>query len=316
LNRLEPLGIDLGETRVRVAVSERGMRNGARIRMVAARDLPAVRNQGADDDDSCIINDMLRDHGITVRECVAALGAPHASLRATRFPSMRYFERRRAARLDAAFDGGGGTATIVRIHPIDTTEQYFAVARTTEEELKRRLRVLRGAGLRVVGIDYDGCALARIFSGFDAVIDVGRDMTRLHAFANGVPSTWAAPVGGQTVTRAIAEALSIDLESAERRKRILGLAGAPEDALGRCADAIRELFASTRLQRLRTARVGMIGNGARLPGLAQAIGERCALRVELPVPELLRRADFADDVLREASPDWTLASALTTWRAA
>jgi cell division ATPase FtsA len=141
-------------------------------------------------------------------------------------------------------------------------------------------------------------------------------MTRLHVFAGPVPRSLTATVGGMHVTDAIARELDIDVGAAEQRKRILGLAGSQSGALTSCAEALCDLLREARLDASPAIRVAMIGNGARLPGLLEALSERCRITIELPVPTLLRASTIGDDVLRCASPDWTLAAALMTWRAA
>ncbi len=105
--------------------------------------------------------------------------------------------------------------------------------------------------------------------------------------------------------------------TAEQRKRSVGLAGAGEQARDALVDALAtaliEIRASARAE-LRT--VALVGNGARLPGLAEAL-ERA---VQVPVRLASFPADAASalppDVVRAAAPDWGLAYGLALWERA
>jgi Tfp pilus assembly PilM family ATPase len=66
----------------------------------------------------------------------------------------------------------------------------------------------------------------------------------------------------------------------------------------------------------KIARLALVGNGARLPGLAERVEQCTGVSVELPVAALLRTSEISDEILRVASPDWTLAAALSGWAAA
>lgn len=311
--KLQPLGIDLGARRVRIAVAERTQEGSTFVRAVAARDLPSAESPADASQElaALVVEDILRELDVKKSECVAAIGAPDASLRAVRFPKMTHFERKRAAAFQVEVDGSEKRVT--RLHPIDAAGELYAVASTWESKLSRVLGTLRKAGLRVVGVDHDGCALQRVFADLDAVVDIGYEVSRLHVFSTTVPSTSVTALGGMKITQGIAMDLSIDLESAERRKRILGLSGTSERILAESAQALIRLVKDARAGAHHATRIGMIGNAARIPGLADAVAQGCGMEVTLPVPSLLRSAAISDDVLRMAAPDWSLAAALTTW---
>ncbi|MGH7737073.1 MAG: pilus assembly protein PilM [Candidatus Tyrphobacter sp.] len=314
---LEPLGIDIGAARVRVAVAQRAG-DCLRIEAVAARDLPPSENdvERSGDFEAILLEEMLEELGVRQRACVFALGAPDATLRAAAFPAqMGYWERRAAARFESLHDESGDETSVVRVHAIDRPSHAFVIAAAKEGPLRSRLRAMKKAGLRVVAVDHDACALARVMPGFQAIVDVGLRRARLHVFTTAVPQSLTALAGGVSVTQAIAEDLGVETEIAERRKRILGAAGA-SSALAACANAIVDLIKKARLAPPRCSAIAMIGNGARLPGLADEIAARSGMEVRIPVVDLLRTSPIAHDVLRLAAPDWTLAAALATWRAA
>ena len=117
------------------------------------------------------------------------------------------------------------------------------------------------------------------------------------------------------MTRAIASDLDIDVPAAEKRKRLLGSAGA--------GGAIRDAFVQSacaavsraRERAPRFRRIAATGNGSRLRDLLATIEGACSVLVELPVTPLLDGSAYPDDVVRSSAPDWALAASLATWAA-
>jgi Tfp pilus assembly PilM family ATPase len=315
VDAMELLGIDLGSTRIRVALSDQ-VRGKARLRAIGARDLGEqswLEDGHGLDFAAAILEQLVRELGLRKRQCVTALGEPHASVRTVRFPKMSWIERRRAARFEVMQNVRQG---IVRIHPLDRRTGTYAVAIAQEDVVRRHAELLRKAGLRLLAIDHDAYAFARALPEFDAVADVGYERMRLHVGMGDGVASWTAECGGKYVTSGIASDLSIDFESAERRKRILGTSGAGESAREVCVRELCAMIERVQVRGSAIAQLALVGNAARLPGFAREIAERTSLKVEVPLTPLLRAAGFADDVLVAASPDWTLAAALSTWRAA
>ena len=264
---------------------------------------------------AAVIEDACRELGVKRADCVLSVPASSAALRAIRFPQMRPWERRQAARFEAerfASWDCKDVATIVRTHWINRRDGTMSVGVAREAAVQSRIKSVRRAGVRVRGVDYDACAMRRAFPFADAVLDVGHKESALHAFSAPVPISLAMRCGGADVTRGIARDLGIDEAAAERRKRILGIAGAGESAreafvTQACAaiDALRETVAVRRL--------ALVGNAARLPGLAEALEALSGALVEVAVSDLLRGGAYTDDVARAAAPDWTLAASLAAW---
>lgn len=313
--QIGPLGVDLGRRRIRVALGERRRDGTTTVRAVAARELPTAEagSDTAQEIWPIVIEDLLRELDVNKRDCVAALGPPAASVRAVRFPKMTHVERKRAAAFQA--EETSPDERVTRLHAIDVGSRFYAVATASSVRLRTLVDTLRRAGLRVVAVDYDGCALARVFPDLEAVLDIGHEISRLHVLASSVPVTATAAVGGATVTRAIASDLAIDLESAEHRKRILGATGLTVGVLDEFVEGVASLLRGPRFAP-ETFRVGVVGNGSRIPELAEIVAERCGVRVKMNVPSILQCSRFPEDVLGAATPDWALAAALLTWTAA
>jgi Tfp pilus assembly PilM family ATPase len=309
-----PLGLDLGTSRVRVAkaVLERG--STVRIVAVTARDIATT----SADVIGTIVEELAREVGGRERRCVTSMGAPEAIVRTIQFPPMTWTERRRAARFEARrfvpWDVDA-LPTRVRLCAVDSRQRLFAVAAIREHDIEAKLHVIRDAGLRSIAIDHDGIALRRALPLGDAIVDIGAERSTVHVYEEAMPRSLAIGLGGKNVTVGIAADLGIDQATAERRKRILGQAGAGADA---CDSIVRAL--AQAIERMRTrmpiAGVTLTGNGARLPGLAAALELATGVSAAIPISPLLDNGSYADDVLRAAGPDWAMAAGLASWGAA
>lgn len=320
--KLLPLGIDVGSTRARIACAEARREGGMRIRAIVARDIPddAVSALRVDQPElvAAVIEDMLAEIGTRERRCVLAIGAPACALRTLRFPKMSWPERLRAARFEAQRFAGWDleeAGSIVRLHALDRTAGTFAIGVTRAGSLDSRVRAARIAGLRAVAVDHDVFAIRRLLPDCDAIVDVGAERATVHCFSATGPASLVAHVGGATITRGIASELSIDVPTAERRKRILGCAGAGVNASEEVVAAIAALIDRAR-KRVSIEGIAVTGNGARLPNFARALEEATGAVAGMPVPEVLHTAAYPEDVVRVAAPDWTLAASLALWGAA
>ncbi len=317
-----PLGIDLGSTRVRVAVGESNREGSVRMRAIVSRDVPdeAVSPLGVEQPGlvAALLEEMLSEIGSRERRCVLAIGAPAGVLRTVRFPKMSWAERLRAARFEAQRFAGwdlDDDGSIVRTHPLDRPSGIYAVGVTRTASIDSRVRTMRLAGLRAVAVDHDAFAMRRMFPQCDAIVDVGADRSSVHVFSGTGPMSLTTLSGGAAITRGIATELSIDVPTAERRKRILGCAGAGVSAREEVVNSIASLIDRARA-RGTVNRIVLTGNGARLPSFAHELEEATSAITEAPVPEILHTAAYPEDVVRAAAPDWTLAASLAAWSVA
>jgi Tfp pilus assembly PilM family ATPase len=319
--KLLPLGIDLGSARVRVALGETGRDGSMRIRAIVARDVPDDAVSSLDVEQpglvAAVLDDMLDEIGSRERRCVLAIGAPACALRAVRFPKMSWAERLRAARFEpqrySAWDLDE-ESSIVRTHLVDRLSGTYAVGVTRTTSIDSRVGTVRLAGLRAVAIDHDALAMRRMFPDCDAIVDVGSERSSVHVFGGIGPISMTTQSGGEAITRGIAAELSIDIPTAERRKRILGCAGAGVSARERVVTSIASLIDRARA-RTTIDRIVLTGNGARLPSFIQDLEEATGAITEAPVPEILRTGTYPEDVVRAAAPDWALAASLAAWSA-
>lgn len=311
-----PLGIDIGTTRVRVVETEPHA-HGMRIRAVAARELSSgSSSSGALEDPeyvAALIEDAVCELGTRERRCVCAIGEPDALLRPLKFPRMTSVERERAARFEAKrYIEYPAEEAVIRIHPVDPGAGMWALGIARSSAVITRTAALRAAGLKPVAMDHEACALARALPGFDAIVDVGHQRTSLHVIGNQTPVTLQAYNGGADVTRAIERELSLDSKTAEKRKRILGTAGAGERARAALTSDLAALIHQARSTHA-ISRIALVGNAARLAGITADLESTTGALCEMPVSDALRGEHYPDDVIRSSAPDWTLAAGLALW---
>jgi Tfp pilus assembly PilM family ATPase len=312
-----PLGVDIGSTRLRVLYAETSS-SGPRICSAAVRDLADDRADGLVPNPrhvATLLEDAVSEIGTRERRCVSAIGEPAAMLRPVRFPKMSLLELDRAARYEARrhIQFGIGEA-VVRVHAARTDRSMWTLGITKSSVLSALIAAVKGSGLRPIAIDHEACALLRAFPRCDAVLDIGHRRCALHVAGPDVPITLCAGKGGASVTSGIERELCLDAVTAERRKRILGTAGAGEDAKAALVSEIAAMIFRARAIRAMTC-VAAVGNGARLPGLLADVESATAVRCEIHVPEPVGNGNYPADVAQAAAPDWSLAAGLLTWSA-
>lgn len=303
-----PLGIDIGAARTRIALMERDPAGAAHLVAVAARPTGA--------DPAAAVAAAWAELGTRERRCVLAAAHPDALLRVAGFPPLGRAERERAARFEAArFVPYPIAEAALRVVPLADGRCVIGAAR--QSVLAARLGAAARAKLRPLAVDDGAFALCRAFPAADALIDVGENATTLIVPGEPIPLLRAFALGGRALTAAVAAALGLDEPAAEQRKRSVGLAGAGEHA----RDELVEQLAGALIEIRAAARgdvraVALVGNGARLPGLADAL-ERA---LQVPVrPGALSggpACPLPPDVVRAAGPDWGLAYGLALWEQA
>ncbi len=305
-----------------MALGEIDGEGDVRIRAVVSRDLPnGACSEGLVHSTELVastVAEMFSELGSREKRCVLGVGAPAAALRVVRFPSMSSAERTRAAGFEATRIAPwniGAEETVVRVHAFTKSQGLYAVGAVRRRTLESRIAVAKSARLRVVAIDHETLALRRAFPACDAVLDIGRDRSILHTFCETGPLSSTIAVGGSHVTNGIARDLSIEIAIAEKRKRILGSAGAGAAVRAEIVAAFAQAIERARA-RAPVARVALTGNGARLPGLSTELETAASVIATMPVTEMLCCDAYPEDVVRAAAPDWTLAVALASWGAA
>lgn len=95
--------------------------------------------------------------------------------------------------------------------------------------VKRYIEICKAADLEIASLETEAFALERSLIGNDPspimVVDIGGISTYISIVRNGVPVlNRSIDVGGDTITKSVANAMNIDIERAEQFKRDIGMA--------------------------------------------------------------------------------------------
>jgi Tfp pilus assembly PilM family ATPase len=311
-----PLAVDIGATQLRIAAFHADAGN-ARLRAIAVRPIAEDVVRGATVAQcqllAAMVEDAVSELGTRERRAIAAIGAPEAVVRPLSLPKMNLYERQRAAQFESRryvdFPRG---ESLVRVSETGTAGTY-ALGIASKSAVGSRVASLRAGGLKPCAIDHEAFALLRAFPTYAAVLDVGYRRTSLHVrSAGGVPATYHLLAGGDVVTKGIATDLAIDETSAERRKRMVGTAGAGETARRELATEIVRLFSAARSVGNITRAV-MTGNGGRVAGLLEDVESFTGCTIDVSASGALRGAAYPDDVVSAKAADWNMLAGLALW---
>lgn len=301
-----PLGIDIGSTRLRVALVASDGMAAPRLIGVATREHAGHVREA--------LVEAIGELQTEERRCIVALGPPNALLCELPLPPMPRWDRLRAARFEARrfIDYPIGEAELTLAQSGDANRWVLGIARRTA--ITGALRVARAAKLWPIAVDDAAWALRRAHPEADCAIDVGAGTTRVVFFTRTIPAIVCIPIGGHHLSSAIARSLGIHFDAAEQRKRQAGFGGAGEAERDLFLAAIASAVADSRVSgRCSAERVVLCGNGGRIPGFIAALETAIGANVTLAALPAVSSDTLPADVLRTAGADWSIAYGLSLW---
>lgn len=166
--------------------------------------------------------------------------------------------------------------------------------------VKRYVDIARGTNLELVGLETEAFALERSLVGNDRspvlIVDIGAVATDLSIISGGIPVlNRSIDVGGDTITKAIANAMNIDLERAEQFKRDVGMVAAEggvsqipktiEFVVASIVNEIRYVFNLYRAQAdTGVEKIILSGGSAFLPNLTAYLERTVGMKVVIGDP--------------------------------
>jgi type IV pilus assembly protein PilM len=302
------VGIDIGSCTSRVVKLER---RGSAIRWAGSASAPA----GSPD-----LPARLREARIRAGGGVCGLSGNSTILRYTRVPLVPLwklkmlvgYEATQGGELDVSFD----YRLLNLPAKVESTDLMVLTAVTKNDALVERLADLARRGIRNTDFAPDALAVFQVFSNcpesnesldqFCLVLDIGATKTEMVITYNG-GLIFARPLafGGNDFTKAIAEAVQVEPESAERLKQKQGeitgedqiaqrpsaerpvltaLSGAAEQFFGTVRSSLMFARAQTKLVNLEIGRVFLSGAGARIKGLPEFFASKFGVRTSAFTP--------------------------------
>jgi type IV pilus assembly protein PilM len=307
------IGLDIGSTAVRAAE----LAEGAPPSVVRAAQVPlpagAVENGEVRDVEA--VSDALRElwtrGGFKSRKVWMGVGNQRVVVREIALPAMPEKELRQSLGFQVQeFIPMPVEEAVLDFHVIDEVEidgrQMVRMLLVAAQKAMVDMLVASatGAKLEPMGLDLVPFAMVRAVgelgagmeledTGGEAVVDVGAHVTNIVVHASGETRfVRILPSGGRDITVAIARALSVEDEVAERLKRgelVEGVSATPEQAhevaMQRATQFVDEIrssleFYTAQTQGARIERLLVSGGGSKLEGFLDIVRQRIPVTVE------------------------------------
>ena len=339
------IGLDIGSTAVRAAELHTGGDVPSLVR-AAQVPLPLGAVENGEIRDAAAVSEALRElwrrGGFKSRQVTMGVGNQRVVVREVALPSIPEKELRDSL----AFQ-------VQEFIPISVDEAVldYDILGEFEHEGRTMLRLLlvaahqamvdtvveaaAAAKLTPVGLDLTTFALVRAIGtmeepleaqveGEEALVDIGAHGTNICVHERGMTRfVRFLPSAGRDVTVAIARALNVGDDEAERLKRgeTLESGPSPEDARGvamsRAAGFVDEIRSSLQFYTAQTpgTRIGRVliaGGGSKLEGLLEIFQERLPSAVDRghPLSHVRSQLGLSEESLAEAEPVLTVAVGL------
>lgn len=332
------VGLDIGSTGIRAVALDTG-KSPPLLRRIGEVPLPSGAVTGGEIIDEAAatraISSLWKEHKLPKKRVVVGVANQRVIVRQVDVPLMSESELAEALPFQVQeyipMDVGETILDHVPIEEFTTPEgqpmlSILAVA-AHKAMVTEVLDVVSGAGLSVEAIDLQPFALVRSVLGTDfdlaaaqGIVDIGAGLTQVVVVKAGIPRfVRLIPRGGEEFTAALVDELDIVPDEAENLKRAVGVFPDEEAAAaaeGDQAEAQRILTAKGEsfIEEIRgsvnfflsqagedtLSRVVVAGNGARLPHLANRLGQALGARIE--PARVLDRLDLGKITQDEVAP--------------
>lgn len=323
------VGVDIGSTSVKL-VELSGSPRAFELENISVVAVPDDASSSAYGKAMSLV---LEGKDLVTNHTAISVSGRKVAVRGMRFPALG------RAELDGALRYEGSQVIGFELHgsyldhcvieseasPSDMMDVLFVAAR--KETVDAKIAVLEEAGLepRVVGVDalvlLDALLLEEGLPETCGVIDIGALSTSIGIARKGtVPFVRDIEIGGNDYTQAIADALSVPMEDAEKAKimepeRELASARAIEHVTRQLVGELSRslMYYQTRGDRTQVDALFMCGGASIVPGLSDAISEMAGLQVVnwSPLDRVhVDDARFDAEAVQRLAPVSSLAAAL------
>ena len=302
------VGLDIGSGLVKVAVVDHGHGDPELIRVAIVPLLPDAIVEGEVMDPGMVadaIRSALDEAGLKTRDVVTAVGGRDVIIKKIQIERVKEQQARELMRWEAEqhvpFDMESVELDFQILDPdasgMDMTVLLVAAKR---DLIESKMRLLSDAGLHASIVDVDAFALHNAFelnhpnamNGVVGLINIGHEVTNINILDDGVPIlTRDITVGTRRFREDLMRERGLGADEAENllqgydRSPHLDaiIEGRGEEIAVGVERAAAFLSSSSRSGGQMRA-VFLCGGGARVPGLAEALGKRLRLSVQLANP--------------------------------
>jgi type IV pilus assembly protein PilM len=319
------VGLDIGSGLIKLAVVSHGSGEPvlSKVAMATVVDDAIVEGEVMDPG---IVADAIRglfeQAGLKPKNVVTAVGGRDVIIKKIPMDRMKESEARELIRWEAEqhvpFDMDNVELDFQILDPADDGLQMSVLLVAAKRELvETKIALLTDIGINPSVIDVDAFALHNAFEvnypdamkGVVGLVNIGHEITNVNILDEGVPVlTRDLPVGTRRFREDLQRERGLAADEAERLLR----AFEPDEMLAPFLQSRGEELA-VGIERaaafLQTAarsatglaRLYLSGGGARIPGLAKALGDRLKLPVQLANP--IERVQVADGVFDTMNVD-------------
>jgi type IV pilus assembly protein PilM len=314
-------GLDIGSGLVKLVVIDHGKSEPEIVQVSISPLVADAIVEGEIMDPALVaatVRSVFESAGLRRRDVVAAVGGHDVIIKRIQMDRMSQNDAREVIRWEAEqhvpFDMENVQLDFQILDPDGAGVQMQVLLVAAKRELiENRLALLGDADLAPTVIDVDAFALHNAFernypearSGLVALVNMGHETTNVNLIDNGTPLLVRdIPFG----TRRLRESL--------RRERGLTADQAEDILLGRTASEELRTIVADRVDELAVGieraaafivaqsggegirRVFLSGGGARIPGMAEALGERLGIPTEVasPIKRVAVRPDVVESV--------------------
>ncbi|MFA5069866.1 MAG: type IV pilus assembly protein PilM [Patescibacteria group bacterium] len=222
----------------------------------------------------------------------------------------------------------GGAMAAMSMRSREMIKNYRILLTAAPKNLvKRYIELFKALNLTIVSLETEAFALERSLIGSDPspmmIVDIGALASDISVIYEGVPIlNRGIDIGGETITRAVANALNIDLERAEQFKRDFGLSAGSgaqgqipktiEFVLSSLINEIRHVFTLYRnVEEAPIEKIVLSGGSAFLPQLPEYLSRLFNIKVIIgdPWSRIAYPAELKP-ALEEIGPRFSVAAGL------
>ncbi len=322
------VGLDIGSGFIKLVEVDHSGDQPEVIRVAMRPLLPDAIVEGEIMDPGLVadtIRGLVMDAGLKDKDVVTAVGGHDVIIKKIEMDRMKESDAREVIRWEAEqhvpFDIKSVELDFQILDPDgDGLQMQVLLVAAKRELVDNKVSLLLDAGMNPAAIDVDAFALHNAFEhnypeameGIIALVNIGHEMTNVNILEDGVPIlTRDIPFGSRKIREDLQREKGLTAETAEEVVQGLSdLADLPRFVQG-AADEVAvgveraAAFLMTQHAGAGLGRMYLSGGGARIPGMADALGRR--MGVETQVVNPFERTPVAPDAplglsLEEAAP--------------
>ncbi|GMV11542.1 MAG: hypothetical protein AMXMBFR55_32760 [Gemmatimonadota bacterium] len=302
------IGLDIGSGLIKVAVIDHG-RGEPELAKVVIMPLLADAIVEGEIMDPGIVTDAIRsaveEAGLKTRDVVTAVGGRDVIIKKIQIERVKEQQARELMRWEAEqhvpFDMESVELDFQILDPdAEGMEMSVLLVAAKRDLIESKLRLLSDAGLDTAIVDVDAFALHNAFEvnhpdamhGLVGLINIGHEVTNINILDDGVPIlTRDITVGTRRFREDLQRERGLGADEAEsllqgydRSAHLDAVIASRGEEIAMGVERAAAFLASSSRSGGQLRAVYLCGGGARVPGLADALGSRLRIRVEQANP--------------------------------